>query len=216
MGSREDPVVRGRRRAVRTRLEVGAGIRQARRAAGLSQVSVARRARLSQSGVSRIERGVAAASVDDLAALAGVVGLDLVVQLYPGGSPIRDTAHVRAMGRLKAILPAAFRLAAEVPIPISGDQRAVDAVLVDPPLRVGFELESRLLDMQALVRRVALKQRDAGLARMVLVVPDTPANRAAASTARATLSAAFPAGHRLVLAALRTGRQPPANGILWV
>lgn len=138
------------------------------------------------------------------------------MQLYPGGSPIRDAAHVRVMGRLKAILPTAFRLAAEVPIPIPGDQRAVDAVLVDPQLRVGFELESRLLDVQALIRRVALKQRDAGLARMVLVFPDTPANRAAASTARATLSAAFPAGHRSVLAALRVGQLPPANGMLWV
>jgi transcriptional regulator with XRE-family HTH domain len=216
MGSRDDPAARGRRRAARTRIDVGAGIRQARRAAGLSQIVVARRARLSQATVSRIERGVATASVDDLAGLAGVVGMDLVVQLYPGGSPIRDAAHVRVMGRLKAILPSAFRLASEVPIPIPGDQRAVDAVLVDPPLRIGFELESRLLDIQALVRRVALKQRDAGLARMALVLPDTPANRAAASTMRATLSAAFPAGHRSVLAALRTSELPPANGILWV
>lgn len=198
------------------RLELGGGIRQARRAAGLTQTVVARRGKLSQATVSRIERGATAASVDDLAALASVVGLDLVVKLYPGGSPVRDAAHVRIMSRLKALLPAAMRLAAEVPIPIPGDQRAVDAMVVDPPLRLGFELESRLLDAQGLARRVALKQRDARLARMVLVVPDTPANRAAAASGQATLDAGFPVGHRATLAALRAGELPKGNGILWV
>jgi len=198
------------------RLELGGGIRQARRAAGLTQTVVARRGKLSQATVSRIERGATAASVDDLAALASVVGLDLVVKLYPGGSPVRDAAHVRIMSRLKALLPAAMRLAAEVPIPIPGDQRAVDAMVVDPPLRVGFELESRLLDAQGLARRVALKQRDARLARMVLVVPDTPANRAAAASGQATLDAGFPVGHRATLAALRAGELPKGNGIRWV
>ena len=198
------------------RLELGGGIRQARRAAGLTQTVVARRGKLSQATVSRIERGATAASVDDLAALASVVGLDLVVKLYPGGSPVRDAAHVRIMSRLKALLPAAMRLAAEVPIPIPGDQRAVDAMVVDPPLRVGFELESRLLDAQGLARRVALKQRDARLARMVLVFPDTPANRAAAASGQATLDAGFPVGHRATLAALRAGELPKGNGILWV
>lgn len=198
------------------RLELGGGIRQARRAAGLTQTVVARRGKLSQATVSRIERGATAASVDDVAALASVVGLDLVVKLYPGGSPVRDAAHVRIMSRLKALLPAAMRLAAEVPIPIPGDQRAVDAMVVDPPLRVGFELESRLLVAQGLARRVALKQRDARLARMVLVVPDTPANRAAAASGQATLDAGFPVGHRATLAALRAGELPKGNGILWV
>jgi len=198
------------------RLELGGGIRQARRAAGLTQTVVARRGKLSQATVSRIERGATAASVDDVAALASVVGLDLVVKLYPGGSPVRDAAHVRIMSRLKALLPAAMRLAAEVPIPIPGDQRAVDAMVVDPPLRVGFELESRLLDAQGLARRVALKQRDARLARMVLVVPDTPANRAAAASGQATLDAGFPVGHRATLAALRAGELPKGNGIRWV
>ena len=198
------------------RLELGGGISQARRAAGLTQTVVARRGKLSQATVSRIERGATAASVDDVAALASVVGLDLVVKLYPGGSPVRDAAHVRIMSRLKALLPAAMRLAAEVPIPIPGDQRAVDAMVVDPPLRVGFELESRLLVAQGLARRVALKQRDARLARMVLVVPDTPANRAAAASGQATLDAGFPVGHRATLAALRAGELPKGNGILWV
>lgn len=216
MGSRDDPATRGRQRAARSRLEIGAGIRLARRGAGLSQATVAKRSRLSQTTVSRIERGGTAASVDDLAALAGVVGLDLAVRLYPGGSPIRDAAHLRILDRLRAILPDHFRLVLEVPIPNPGDQRAIDAVLAEPPLGVGFELESRLLDAQALIRRVMLKQRDAKLTRMVLVFPDTPANRIAEATAAAAIRAAFPSTHRATLGALRSGRRPLANGILWV
>ena len=166
--------------------------------------------------VSRIERGRATASLDDLAALAGVVGLDLVIRLYPGGSPVRDAAHARIMGRLKAMLPAHFQLASEVPMPILGDQRAIDAVLVKPALSVGFELESRLLDAQALVRRVMLKKRDARLACMVLVLPDTPANRLSVATAQPTVSAAFALDHRATLRTLRAGTTPPADGMLWV
>jgi transcriptional regulator with XRE-family HTH domain len=215
VGSRDDPAARARRRAARERLEIGAGIRLARRAAGLSQATVARRARLSQPTVSRVERGVARATVDDLVALAGTVGLDLVARLYPGGSPVRDAAHARIMGRLRALLPASFRLASEVPLPISGDQRAIDAVLVEPALSVGFEIESRLLDAQALVRRTMLKARDARLACMVLVLPDTPANRVGVAAAQSTLAAAFPLNHRAVLGALRAGAAPLAGGILW-
>ena len=120
------------------------------------------------------------------------------------------------MARLKALLPTHFRMASEVPIPVVGDQRAVDAVLVEPALSVGFELESRLLDAQAVVRRVMLKKRDARLACMVLVLPDTPANRAAVAVAQPTLGATFLLNHRNVLSALREGATPSADGILWV
>lgn len=188
----------------------------ARRAAGLSQVTVAGRVAISQATVSRIERGTALASVDDLAAVAGVVGLDLVVQLYPGGAPVRDAAHVRIMSRPASPPPARFPAASEVPMPILSDQRAIDAVLVEPALSVGFELESRLLDAQALVRRLMLKKRDARLACLLLVLPDTPANRAAVATGQATLAAAFPLNHRAVLSALRGGETPSADGIVWV
>jgi hypothetical protein len=101
-------------------------------------------------------------------------------------------------------------------IPIPGDRRAVDAVIVEPAVQVGFELESRLLDAQAVTRRAALKQRDAGLACLVLVLSDTAANRRSVAAAGPTLRAAFPLGGRAVLWALRAGRAPSAGGILFV
>jgi hypothetical protein len=72
------------------------------------------------------------------------------------------------------------------------------------------------MDAQALVRRLALKQRDAGLARMVLVLADTRTNRAALAAADGTLRSAFPLARHEVIASLRVGRAPNANGIVLV
>jgi transcriptional regulator with XRE-family HTH domain len=201
---------------MRLRVEVGRALRAGRQGAGLSQATAGRRAGLSQNKVSRLERGSMPGSVDDLAKLASVVGLDLVVQFYPGGTPLRDHAHVRVLARLQALVgfPAPWRT--EVPIPISGDQRALDAVLVLGGRVVGFELETRLVDAQAVSRRVMLKARDAGVAALILVVADTRWNRSALAAAAPTLRASFPLDRREVLAALRTGRAPSANGILAV
>lgn len=216
MPSREDPAQRGRRRAARIGLEVGASLRDARRAAGLSQVTVARRVAVSQATVSRLERDGSAANIKTVGVLAAVVGLDLVVHLYPGGAPVRDVAHSRLLGRLQASLPAVTGWRTEVPLPNGGDQRAIDAVVRIGNVMIGFELETRLTDAQAIARRVSLKQRDAGIDRMVLVLADTRANRVALRAAEGTLRAAFPMNARPVLDALR-GRVPPhENGIVLI
>ena len=147
--------------------------------------------------------------------MAAVEGLDLVVRLFPGPDPVRDRAHVRLLARLQAELPA-LKWLTEVPLPIPGDQRAIDAVIRLGSLRVGFELETRLMAAQALVRRLALKQRDAGMASIVLVVADTRSNRAALAAAGETLRSTFPLAKREVIASLRVGRAPNANGIVLV
>lgn len=200
---------------------VGDSLRTARRAAGLSQRTVARRAGMTQMQVSRIERSEVGAGIRELATLAAIVGLDLVVTLYPGGAPVRDVAHARLLARLQKSLTEERGIGGwrtEVPIPIPGDQRAVDAELRVAAGRVGFELETRLVDAQATVRRAALKQRDAGMACMVLVLvlADTRANRAAIVEAAATLRTAFPLEPRAMAAALRNGSLPPGNGFLLV
>ena len=101
-------------------------------------------------------------------------------------------------------------------MPLAGDQRAVDAVVRVGAEQVGFELETRLIDAQAAARRATLKQRDAGLAAMVLVLADTRSNRAALIDAASTLRASFPLEGRAVMAAVRADRVPPANGIVLV
>ena len=124
------------------------------------------------------------------------------------------------LGRLQALLSTAMPHSptwrTEVPIPIPGDQRAIDALLVLDGARVGFELETRLVDAQALARRATLKTRDAGLRSMILVVADTRANRTALAIAAPTLLPVFPLDPRQTMNALRVGEAPPHNGILVV
>jgi len=60
------------------------------------------------------------------------------------------------------------------------------------------------------------KQRDSGVSSMVLVVAATHANRRAVAEAGSVLRAAFPLGTRAILAALRSGRDPGGNGLVFL
>ena len=104
----------------------------------------------------------------------------------------------------------------EVPIPQILDQRAIDAVLTLPAGRIGFEAWVRLADAQAQLRAAHLKQRDAELARMVVVVKATHANRRALVAAGAGAFDAFPGSTRRILSALSAGQIPVANGVVLI
>jgi transcriptional regulator with XRE-family HTH domain len=213
---RDPRVRRGYERGRRLLVDVVGELRDARLAAGLTQAAVARALGVSQKQISRIELGSAGADVVQLAAFAAVVGLDFVVKLYPGGAPVRDRASARMLARLQGLLPTQYVWRTEVVIPIPGDQRAIDAMIIEPRIDTGFEFESRVPRAEGLARRLMLKQRDAGLTSMVLVLADTRANREAVAAADPTIRGAFPLEGRAVLAALRAGRAPEANGILFV
>lgn len=73
---------------------------------------------------------------------------------------------------------------------------------------------ARIRDVQAQVRATVPKQEDNGADRVILVLSDTRANRAALRDAGESLARAFPLGTRDVLHALREGRDPGANGIV--
>ncbi len=57
------------------------------------------------------------------------------------------------------------------------DRRAWDAVIEGQGWRIGVEAETRLHDVQSLLRRVALKQRDGAVSAVILLVNDTANNR---------------------------------------
>ena len=79
---------------------------------------------------------------------------------------------------------------------------------------MGLEVITRLTDAQAQTRAAILKQEAAGLDRLVLVLAQTRLNRLALAAGLPTLAPSFPAGPRSVLADLRAGRLPAANGII--
>ena len=63
-------------------------------------------------------------------------------------------------------------------MPITTDQRAWDAVISGTGWRYGVEAETSVRDIQALLRRLALKQRDSAVTGVILVVPPTRRTRA--------------------------------------
>lgn len=193
------------------RSRLGDELRRARRSAGLSLDSVGRSCRLSGSQVSRIEKGsVRQPSLEELTCIAATVGLDLVLRTYPRGDPIRDAGHARLLGRFRGELHSGLTWRTEVPLPIAGDLRAWDAVIGGGGWQVPVEAETVVDDIQALDRKLALKLRDGGFDHVVLLLADTPRNRAASPHLQRTM----PLDTRTVLAALRQGMDPGASGLV--
>lgn len=170
---------------------------------------------LSESEVSRIERGLRPrVTVRDLARLHAVVGLDLSMRSYPGGPPIRDAAQASLLEDLHVLVHRVLRWATEVPLPIHGDQRAWDAMISGPDWRIGVEAETAPTDSQALLRRLALKERDGSVDGVILLVRPTRQGRRFIAEAGPSLSAAFPLSGIRALELLRAGVQPEGNALI--
>jgi transcriptional regulator with XRE-family HTH domain len=194
---------------------IGAEIRAARRNSGVSLRAAASTVGIDHGTLSRIERdNLENVTVRQLALACAAAGLDLRLQSYLAGDAPRDAGQLRLLGRLHARLPLGSPWATEVPMPISGDLRALDAWTRLDGRTIGIEAETRLGDVQAVGRKAQLKQRDAGLDVMILLVASTPFNREVLATHRDALRASFPLDTRAVMRALTAGRAPEANGIV--
>ena len=183
---------------------------------GLSQGTVALAAGVSRAKLGRLERNEVTAPVpEDLWAIAAVLGLDPRWNAYPGGEPVRDHVQLRLLEALRRRLDPTAAWRTEVPLPIEGDRRAWDAVVVAVDGWTAIEGISRLGAVDAIVRRALLKLRDdPRIARLVLLVADTDRNRAALDTAAPVLRPDFPLDTRTVLATLAAGRTPTLNGVV--
>ena len=85
-----------------------------------------------------------------------------------------------------------------------------------PGCRIGFEVWSRVRDVQAQARSSQRKKVDARLDRLILVFGETAANRSAVRDAGDALRRAFPLTTREVLTALRQARDPGEDGLVFV
>jgi transcriptional regulator with XRE-family HTH domain len=200
-------------RARSIRIELGRNLRVARLDADLSLREVGPAAGMSTSQASRIERGlVPSLSLEQAVRLGVAVGLDLAARFYPAGDPVRDAAHVALIERLRARLHPSLVLLTEVPLPIPGDRRAWDAVIRGLGWHMPVEAETRPRDMQALDRRIALKLRDGGFDKILLLLLDSAANR------RLLRSGAMPSrlvvDGRSALARLAEGRDPGGSAVV--
>jgi transcriptional regulator with XRE-family HTH domain len=217
MSTTQRAIDRGRERGRRLRIELGRELREARLAAGLSQARLGRAAGIHASTVGRIERAeIVSASVQRFAELFALVGQELAARGYPVGPPIRDRGQVGLLTRFRARVRGEWLWRFEVPSGGAGDLRAWDAVLTHGQARVAVEAETRLGDIQALMRRIEIKCRDSGMDRVLLVVADTRSNRAAVAAAGAILESRFRMSATAAWAALRLGRDPGGSAILLV
>jgi transcriptional regulator with XRE-family HTH domain len=213
-----DPVPAAARRAIERAIrDLVDDLRRRRIALGLSLDVVARAAGISPALLSRLERHhLQRPRPDHLAAVAAALGLDLRLTAYPAGEPIGDRVQLRLMPAFRARIHPAVLWRGEVGLPIRGDRRAWDAVAIcEDGGWTGLEGISRFGEVDGILRRVNLKQRDdPRITRVVLVVSDTVRNRDALRLGGATVRADFPLDTRGVLAALGAGRTPPLNGVV--
>jgi transcriptional regulator with XRE-family HTH domain len=213
--TRERRLDRARRQAQRALALIGEEFRQARLQAGLTLEELGEAVGLSASEMSRIELGQADyVPYTRLALLAAALGLDLPLRAFPAGDPIRDAAQLALLAKLRGLLPTGLGWRTEVPLAIPGDLRAWDAVIEGRGWHVPVEAETRLRDVQAMSRRLALKQRDDRREIVILLVGDTRHNRHVLKVAGPDLAASFPTRGRAVLGALRNEERPKESGIV--
>jgi transcriptional regulator with XRE-family HTH domain len=192
-------------------------LRSRRLALGLSLDVVARAIGVSPSLVSRIERHeIRWPRADHLGAMAAGLGLDLRLNAYPAGEAVRDRVQLLLLPAFRDRIHPSIAWRCEVGLPIRGDRRAWDAVAVAPDGGwTGIEGISRMGEVDGIVRRANLKQRDdPRISRVVLVVADTVRNREALRLGAATVRPDFPLDTRGVLGPLAAGRTPPLNGVV--
>jgi transcriptional regulator with XRE-family HTH domain len=218
MTTRQRPGDLGAEDARRQLQTAGREIRAARRALGISVAAAARRAGTSASQFGRIERSVLRRpSVDQVFRAARAVGLEPALRLHLVGARIRDKAQLGVLARFESLLAPPLRLRREVPVPLPGDLRAWDGRITDGMATASIEAESKLWDAQATERRIALKSRDdpdAGI--VILVLNRTAHNRRVLAEHREALRSRFPLDGAAIARALRSGKLPPAGGIILV
>jgi transcriptional regulator with XRE-family HTH domain len=204
------------RRARRQAAEAIEGLRHARLAAGIRQAAVARALGVSRQLISTWELGRLHPDLIQLARWGAIPGRDVRLSVYAAGSPLRDAAHISLIARARTTITGPWTWHTEVPVTAEAlDRRAFDVVLTGNGVRVGLELITRFVDAQAQIRQANVKLEAGGLDRIILALADTARNRETVRAAAPYVTDSYPRDSRTVLAALRAGQPPSANGLIF-
>jgi transcriptional regulator with XRE-family HTH domain len=182
----------------------------------LSQRALAAELGWSQSELNRLEQfRFLSVPLPRLSAMAAVLGRDLSAELYLAGEAVHDTGQQALIGRLASVVAIPpYVFIREVLLPHVGDPRSWDALLRLAAFRIGVEAETRIRDIQALVRKVRQRERDGGVDRILIVLSDSRHNRALVNEFREALGPGFAIPPRQLLGALRAGRPIPGSGVI--
>jgi transcriptional regulator with XRE-family HTH domain len=220
MSSRESRLLRGRPRGLSLQSKAVSELRDRRSVLGIAQSTMAKALGLSQSQLWRIESGTVEMSVLRLAEMPSVLGLELSVSLYELGDPIRDAGQQAVGKRFDAIPSPAWVSVHEALLPNPGDRRSWDRLLrltgAQPRHLVGADIETRIRDIQALVRRTRLRERDGNVDAILLVLSDSSTNRHMVKELREALGPDYATPPRALLGALRAGSTLPGSGVILI
>ena len=215
MSVRCRPIDRGTERGRRLRTSIGLEARQARVGRNLTLARVCGAVGVSTSTGSRLERGLLEhVDVMLLARFCAVVGLDLSIRAYPGGQPIRDAAQLALLREFRALVHTSLDWATEVPLPLTGDLRAWDGLLRGKGWRYGVEAETAPHDGQAILRRLALKQRDGQVDGVLLILRETRQVRAFLREIADVAGTTFPIAGTRALELPGVGADPGSSAIV--
>jgi transcriptional regulator with XRE-family HTH domain len=189
--------------------------------AGLSQSAVAREIGLDPSTMWRLEADLLPdVSVVRLSEIASVLGHEVSVGLHPIGDPVRDKGQLACGRRFDAVLSERWRVTDETLLPGPGEQRAWDKLLrvadATPRYLVGVDIESRIWDVQAIVRRTRARERDGQVDHILIVLADTAHNRRVADELRDALGTDYETGSRRLLKGLRLGERLVGSGVVLI
>jgi transcriptional regulator with XRE-family HTH domain len=215
-------------------IRLGLAYRALRIRRGWRQIDLARRAGVSRSEISRIERGLGAGvAAGILARVAAALDARLDLALRWRGEALDrllDSAHARLVEQVVAILSAAgWDVAVEVSFAIAGERGSIDLLALHRATGrlLVVEVKSVVPDIQAMLhaldRKVRLGPRIAadrgwgsrGAVGRLLVVADGTTARRRVAALGATFATVLPARGRAVRAWLRAPAGPMA-GLLFL
>ena len=151
------------RRPIEQMAKMATELKLGRSTLALSTADVARLAGVDRSTVVRAEAGSPSIEVSTLAAVMSAVGLDLVLNAYPGKSVrLHDTGQMLLVDQLRRLAAPYWRPQIEVPVGEHG--RSADLVFYGADEILHTEIERRAIDFQAQLRS-GLRKRDTLAAR---------------------------------------------------
>jgi transcriptional regulator with XRE-family HTH domain len=198
---------------------VGREVLLARTNHGLSVRAAARLAGVAPRTQARVEAGDPAVGVEFVCRVASAMGLKVWGRTFPATAPsLRDTGQLRIAEWLRLHAHSSFSVAIEHPL---GDLRSADVVFFGATEILHVEIERLVADYQAQYRVLAEKREMLGAAhqrpvRLVLAIEDTQRNRSAIRPHASVVAAAFPAGTRAALGAIRGGGPLGRDAIAWI
>lgn len=193
----------------------------ARLAESVSQNQLAREVGWSASAIGRLETGQRDdIGVVEVAELASVLGLEMSIGLHPLGDPLRDKGQLACARRFDDTLSERWHVTDEMLLPGPGERRAWDKLLrlldESPRYLVGVDIESRVWDVQLIVRRTRQRERDGRVDHILIVLADTAHNRRIAQTLRESLGKEYATHPRTILRQLRVGKRLTGSGVILV